>query len=148
MQDGRAVAPRPWLRTSVCGGGAADTAGARGLLDWATKNQLSVRWGKRSGAGSFRLYLEHGDTSHALFRVYAYAKLSLWFQFYQSRPPLDSEEKRRELLDRLNAIEGVSIAEDDISRKPSTPMAVLTDGSRLRQFLEVFDWFESEVRRT
>jgi hypothetical protein len=45
----------------------------------------------------------------------------------------------------LNAIEGVSLPEDAITRRPSVPLETLK-GEALDRFLEVFEWMLEEIR--
>ena len=119
---------------------------ARRILEWAKTNQLLVWWGRGSRTGSFVPCLRHVDALHPLFAVYTYGRVETYFQHYQSRPPFDSEAKRRELLGRLNTIEGVSIPEDAIARRPSIPLAVFADETRLAKFLKVYEWFVQEIQ--
>ena len=119
--------------------GAVEVDVARKILEWATTSQLQIWWGMGSRTGAFVPFFGHEGKSYSLFPVYTYGKLEVYFQHYLNWPPFDSEEKRRELLDRLNAIEGVSIPQDAIAKRPSLPLTLLTDDAKLQQFLRVFD---------
>lgn len=72
--------------------------------------------------------------------------MELYFQWYQLKLPFEAEAKRLELLKRLNAIDGVSIPTDAITRRPGIPLTVLADMSRLAESLAVFEWFIHEVQ--
>jgi hypothetical protein len=50
------------------------------------------------------------------------------------------------LRDRLNKIPGVEIAANAITRRPTVPLAVLTDDAALKAFLGVLDWYIAEVK--
>ena len=63
-----------------------------------------------------------------------------------TRKPFDDEAKRLELRDRLNKISRVEIPADAITRRPSIPLAVLTDDVALKAFLGVLDWYIAEVK--
>ena len=126
-----------------------DEAGvARKILEWATSRNIRIWWGEGSRTGSFVPFLTHQERSHQLFAVSTYGSLEIYFQWYQYKPPFDAVEKRVELLQRLNAIAGVSIPSEAITRRPTIPLAALRDEIALRQFLEVFDWFVQEVKQT
>lgn len=66
-------------------------------------------------------------------------------QSYQSRPEFESESKRFEVLEQLNAIQGVSIPADGISRYPSVPLFAFLEESSLNRFLDVYEWFLKEI---
>ena len=62
-----------------------------------------------------------------------------------SKPGQD-EAKRLDLRDRLNKIPGVEIPADAITRRPTIPLAVLTNDAALKAFLGVLDWYIAEVK--
>jgi hypothetical protein len=66
---------------------------------------------------------------------------------YCIKGPFESEEKRSDWLRRLNRVDGIDIPEDAIIRFPSLQLALLKDETRLKGFLEVMDWFASELRK-
>jgi hypothetical protein len=80
----------------------------------------------------------HNEVDHQMFAVFTYGNVEIYFQWYQHKAPFDSETKRRDLLNRLNAIPGVSIPENGITRRPSIPLIVLANPSALEQFLAAF----------
>ncbi|WP_037911097.1 GmrSD restriction endonuclease domain-containing protein [Actinacidiphila yeochonensis] len=68
------------------------------------------------------------------------------FQYLKRRPPFDDEALRRELLDRLNAIDGIGLAEAKLDLRPSFPLEVFAEhGEELRAVLE---WFAHTVALT
>jgi hypothetical protein len=61
--------------------------------------------------------------------------------------PVFADVSVREVLrQRLNAIPGISMAPDVISRRPSVPLAVLQEPGVLAAFLPVFDDVVSALR--
>ncbi|MGW4892004.1 GmrSD restriction endonuclease domain-containing protein [Kitasatospora sp. NPDC004240] len=61
------------------------------------------------------------------------------FQYLKDRRPFDDAQVRRELLRRLNEIEGVELAEAKLDLRPSFPLRVFADrGEEIRAVLE---WF-------
>jgi hypothetical protein len=123
---------------------------ARTILAWAKKNLLLDRpersWGKGSKDGSFFPMLDYKDKTHWIVSVWTYGRVEIQFQWMRNRQPFGDEAKRRELRDRLNKIPGVDIPADAITRRPSIPLAVLTDDSALKAFLGILDWYISEVK--
>jgi hypothetical protein len=64
------------------------------------------------------------------------------------KPPFDDEAKRRELLKRLNEIEGVNFPADAITKRPPIALQLLSDDGRLTKLLQAIDWFVDEVRKS
>jgi hypothetical protein len=58
------------------------------------------------------------------------------------------EAKRRELLRRLNEIEGVNFPDDVVNRYPSIPLKLLLNEVSLTRFLAAMNWFLAELRAT
>jgi hypothetical protein len=119
---------------------------ARQLLDWARPHVTQIWWGKGQRMGSFVPTVHHNGTDYQLFAVWTYGTVELYFQWYQTKPPFEAEAKRLELLRRLNAIDGVSIPPDAITRRPGVPLVVLAEAQRVPEFLSVFEWFIHEVQ--
>jgi hypothetical protein len=119
---------------------------ARKILEWAQPKVTQIWWGKGSRSGSFVPVFNHKGRDHQLFAIYTYGTVEIYFYWYTYKPPFDSEDKRRELLDRLNGIAGVSLPDEAINRRPGIPLSVLRDESALMQFTAAFDWFIEEIR--
>jgi hypothetical protein len=119
---------------------------ARAVLDWARTHATQIWWGKGQHTGSFVPIVHHGGIDHQLFAVYTYGTVEIYFQWYQYKPPFEDEANRLELLRRLNAIDGVSIPADAITRRPNIPLAVLAEAQCVAAFLGIFEWFIHEVQ--
>jgi hypothetical protein len=102
---------------------------AKKILEWATSRATYVWWGRGSRSGSFVPGITHNEIDHQMFAVFTYGNVEIYFQWYQHKAPFDSETKRRDLLNRLNAIPGVSIPENGITRRPSIPLSALANPS-------------------
>jgi hypothetical protein len=126
---------------------AAEVEVARRFLKWATERKLRVWWGKGQQTGSFMPVLDLPSVSQQLFAVYSSGGVEIEFQYYISRGAFASEDKRRELQRRLNAISGVKIPDDAIARRPNIPLTTLARGQATEEFLAVFDWFIQEVQK-
>jgi len=119
---------------------------ARGILDWTKKMQ--VWWGKGRQTGSFVAYLDHNGRAHQMFAVYTYGVLEIYFYWYTYKPPFDSEEKRIELLHKLNQIQGVNIPKAAINKRPGINLTTLAKDDNLEQFLSIYDWVVEEVLKS
>jgi hypothetical protein len=120
---------------------------AKQLLQWS-KIHAALWWGKGKQSGSFVPFIHHKDILHQLFAVWTYGTVEIYFQWYQYKPAFDSEEKRIELLNKLNQIEGVNLPINTITKRPSIPFAILAEVGKLDQFLAIYDWVLSEIRKS
>ncbi len=64
----------------------------------------------------------------------------------ETSPPFDDEAKRRELLDRLNAIEGIDLPADSVGRRPGVKLAALLRPDRMERFTAALAWAAAERR--
>jgi hypothetical protein len=119
---------------------------ARSIVGWARPRVSRVWWGEGKTLGSFVPVLNHKDRDHQMFAVWTNGTIEIYFYWFQFKPAFDSEEKRLELLERLNGIEGIRIPRDAITRRPTFPLVALRSEATLRQFFAVFEWFIQEVR--
>jgi hypothetical protein len=118
---------------------------ARRLLDWANTHGLRVWWGQGKNDGSFFPSYLNRFGQHLLFSVWTYGTVELQFQ-HMKRPPFSEAEKRKELAHRLSAIEGVSIPEASLNKRPSFKLGILARSGNLERFLATFDWMLSEIK--
>ena len=65
------------------------------------------------------------------------------FQYLKRRPPFDDEPLRRELLDRLNGIDGIGLAEAKLDLRPSFPLEIFAEHSD--GLCSVLEWFAHTV---
>jgi len=118
---------------------------ARKILDWSKQNFSKIDW---PGA-SFVPMLEYD--SHVFspidVRKAKSGRVKVRFGHIMNRnPPFASDDKRLDLLGRLNKIPGVSLPQDSIDRYPSIPLSALANPKALEQFLEVIAWTIEEVK--
>lgn len=134
----------PELR-SQCGVEAEATA--RAIFAWAEQKKMRNWWGEGIRNGSFVPIYNANGRDHQLFAVWSSGFVEMYFYWYQYRSPFDIEEKRLEILNRLNQIPGVKLPPNVISRRPSIPLTVFSSEESLKQFFEIFDWFINEVEK-
>lgn len=63
------------------------------------------------------------------------------FQHLARRPPFDDPSLRRDLLDRLNKVDGVNLAPAKLSLRPSFPITVLAAPSNVSELASALSWF-------
>jgi hypothetical protein len=64
----------------------------------------------------------------------------------RGRDTFEQIERRDEMRRQLNAIPGVDIAHDALDKRPSIPVATLTDEHALVRFLTTLDWAFEQAR--
>ena len=90
--------------------------------------------------------LDAGSASYWALAIYP-TWIEVPFQWLAYRPATESEEFRRDLLNRLNAIEGIDLDETKLNGRPPFQPAVIADPETRRQVLDVLRWFAGEVTR-
>jgi len=121
---------------------------AREILQWAQKNVTRVWYGHGKVSGSFVPILQHKERDHQLFAVWTNGYLETYLYWYQYKEPFVADERRREILDRFNAIEGISFPEEAINKRPSIQLSDLSDRTRLKSVLDVFEWVIEEINQS
>lgn len=106
---------------------------------------MQVWWGKGKQAGSFVPVMDHKEKHHQIFAVYTYGVVEIYFQWYSGKTTFDSEEKRIELLNRLNQIRRINLPTSSINKRPSIKLSVLSTEPEITQFLSTFDWVLDEI---
>ena len=125
--------------------GEEEEAVARRLLGWAKGHGLRIWWGQGKKDGSFFPMYDNKFGKNFLFSVWTYGAVELQFQ-HMKRPPFSGAEQRRDLADRLSAIEGLSIPEAALDKRPSFGLGLLSGSGSLDRFLGAFDWMLSEIK--
>lgn len=119
---------------------------AHRILDWFRSRVTRVWWGEGKRSGSFVPILSKDGTDHQLLAVWTYGTAEIYFYWYQYKEPFSSTALRQQLLDKLNAIEGVSLPDDAIDRRPGIPLESLQNEKALEEFFEAFEWVIGKIQ--
>jgi hypothetical protein len=125
---------------------------ARELLEWAHQQGLRLRWGSGAVQGSFYPMLDKDGFSEFIISVWTdgAANIELGHMVKDDRRhptnPFTDETNRRQLLMKFNAIPGINISADAISKYPRVPLVTLVNPGIRRQFLNVLDWLVASIR--
>ncbi|MDP8313727.1 MAG: hypothetical protein RAP70_01465 [Candidatus Celaenobacter antarcticus] len=112
------------------------------------ENKVSHFWfGKGKRSGSLVPVLDLSYTSHFPFAIWTYGKIEIYFQWYKDKPPFDSIETRKKILNKLNEIKGVNISENKINKRPSIDIKLLEEKSEYDKFIKIYDWFFNELEK-
>jgi hypothetical protein len=141
---------RPWdaesfLAATTQATGEADAEVARRILDWAETAYSRIDWGN-GARGRFTPGLDHGGRSYYPMHVWTTGKVAFQFYWMKGWPPFDTDDKRLELLRKLNEIPGIDFPENAIAQKPSTRLEIFRDDRNLQTLLSVLEWFAAEAR--
>ncbi|MGW4086239.1 GmrSD restriction endonuclease domain-containing protein [Streptomyces sp. NPDC004822] len=118
-------------------------AGVLSALDFWRLQGGHVTYGKHDETSCFPM-LDAGTSRrpHLIWPIAVYpvsGMVEVVFQYLKDRSPFDDTELRRELLNRLNAIHGVDLAEAKLELRPSFPVGVFDEHAE--EICEVLDWF-------
>ena len=127
-----------------CGSSAAQAA--KQILEWSKPRFQSFYWGRGVRAGSFAPFFIQGNIDFPSFAVWTYGTVEVYFQHLKNRPVFSSENKRLELLRKLNSIPGVSIPENTLSKRPNISLGLLQDEKSLELFFAAFDWLIQQIQ--
>lgn len=140
-----------WFANLAEHASAAAVDAARRIHAWAVARSPSVtiRWGTGARDGSFGCYVSNGVSEQSLIGVYSlYGQVEIRLQELKKAPPFSDRARREELLSRLNAIDAVHLSAERIDMRPSLPLDLLADESRLRRVLDVLDWAVDAIQAT
>jgi len=118
---------------------------AQEIMAWAAQRMPETWWGEGKIEGSYFPGIQVGETWHSLVSLWTYGKLEFQFERMCYRPVFDDEEKRLQLLRKLNEEVGLEIPEVKVKVRPSVPLALFEDQEKLRALLLAFDWYIDEL---
>ncbi|MBO1330965.1 DUF262 domain-containing protein [Streptomyces sp. VRA16 Mangrove soil] len=122
-------------------------AGVEAALDFWRAQGGHLEYGRSEETSCFPM-LDTGTTSRRqlVWPIAVYpvsGTVEVVFQYLKDRSPFDDIEQRRELLSRLNKIDGIDLPEAKLALRPSFPLGVLAEHSE--EICEVLDWFVMTV---
>lgn len=122
-------------------------AAARAIFDWSNERGHWMAYGSGAYTGSFIPWVKVSeDLWYFPVLVYSNGQAGIGFSYMKTKPIFESEARREELRQRLNAIDGVDIPDWKIGGEPYIELPLLDDEDRMHQFLAVLDWFTGVVQ--
>jgi len=126
--------------------GQEDVATVRRILAWSQARKLRLTWGTGKKTGSRMPWVDTASGSSSLLMLSTDGSVVPRFGELSKRPPFDDETKRREFLDKLNAVSGISLPSTTIdSYWQGFPAAGLRSEGAMDQFLAVLEWAVGEL---
>ena len=120
---------------------------AEKIFSWMRQNGDQIVFGRGAKDGSVSIMVMGGGQKNYPMSIWTYGRIEIEFQ-YLIRGSFAPEDKRRELLRRLNDIEGIALPRDSITRRPTIPITTFSSDVRLKAFLKVMDWLLGEIGHT
>jgi hypothetical protein len=125
---------------------AAVVAIADRIIAWARATMPDFWYGRGKADGSIVPRLWVNGQRYLFFSLYSYGAIELSPQWMKAMPGFEPDERRRQYLERINGIPGVSVPVDAIARRPSFQMAHLQSDEALQAFFSVIEWAISVAR--
>ena len=107
-----------------------------------------VRYGTGKENGSvYPVFKPNGVTINPF---YLSSDGKVWIQFgsLANKPVFGNLDTRRELMRRLNEIEGVSLSDADLAKYPSIPLRTITsDPNGANKLFSALKWMEQKIQQ-
>jgi hypothetical protein len=116
------------------------------ILVWARQNMPDLWYGRGKADGSIVPRLWVNGQRYLFFSLYSSGGIELSPQWMKTMPGFEPDERRREYLERINRIPGVSVPMDAIARRPSFWISTLQSEEALQAFFSVIQWAISIAR--
>lgn len=143
LPEGEDAAAAERFRTQLQEHWPEASAGVLSALDFWRVQGGYVTYGKHEETSCFPM-LDAGTSRrpHLVWPMAIYpvsGAVEVVFQYLKDRSPFDDTEQRRELLNRLNEIEGIDLPEAKLELRPSFPVRVFAEHGE--EICGVLDWF-------
>lgn len=126
--------------------GEPDVRVGQRIFNWCKDKGANIWWGRGLRYGSFVPEFDTRSNTYQPFAVWTSGQINIYFQYFQKKPPFDSQEKRTELLSMINASLSKRLSLDAIERQPGIAMRDLAREGMIDAFLKAFDWFLAEIK--
>jgi hypothetical protein len=120
------------------------------ILEWC-KTHAAVKWGRGAGYPGFRPVMTNAIGKYVPFSVWlelstGRASVEIDFEYLKKHSPFSDNDRRRELLERLNRV-GLNIPVHRMDGRPSVAFESLRNEPVLGGFLHVMEWVADIVWR-
>ena len=118
---------------------------ASDIFKWITPKVTRIWWGKGKRSGSYVPVLDSDSVGHVPFSVWTYGTIEINFQHYLNKPVFKEEERRVELMSKLNLIPGVDIKKEQITKRPNIKLEWLIPKGNLDLFFDAYQWYIDKI---
>ncbi|GJE19442.1 hypothetical protein [Methylobacterium marchantiae] len=147
----RSVLPkRAWDEATVMAeivarGDDAVSATARSIAHWMHRKADRIAFNTSPNFGALGAIFEVDGSNIPALRIFTDGTMAVYFEYMLGKPVFDALTLRQELLDRLNAVPGIRLPPDAVSKRKTIPLAGLTPPA-VEAFLAAMDWFVDTLR--
>lgn len=125
----------------------AESKVAKRIADWMKDKGDRLWFGRGQKSGSMAAGFTSNGVDFWPALLWTSGGLEIQFQWMKQKPFFNEMENRRELMRRLNEIDGVHILEGQLTKRPSVSLAVLASNrSETEKLLNVLDWVVEQYR--
>src|SRR5262249_23063668 len=117
---------------------------AKRISKWMKEHTQEVWFGSGNQYGSMGMTILANKKKYYPIEIWTNGLIEIRFQ-HLLKGPFESEEKRRELLERLNKVDGINLAAESITGRPNIRLVDLSSEAQLTKFLEVIGWLVDEL---
>ncbi len=118
---------------------------AKEIIEWARNNELTIAWGKGESQGGVQI--QYNGLSIISPKISG--KVTIWFSLLErSNTPFVEEQKRLDLLYKLNEIQGINIHVKYITLEPFIPISIFINTASLRKFFKIIEWVKQQIKYT
>lgn len=120
---------------------------AEKFLSWGESQDLSPRWGAGLKCATVSMLLSYSNRDYKIYSVSSEAGGKLWLLFdeYLKQAPFDAKPMRREFLNRVNSLDGITVSTD--KTHSSIDLMLFQDESRFLSLVEQFKWYIDQVKK-
>ncbi len=119
---------------------------AQGVMQWARGKGLREWWGTGARNGSFVPILDTKNRWHSILTIWTGGTFEILFQYFANWEPFTSEDKRLQLLEKLNAVPGIALPAEAINKRPSIQLTDIHQAGNLDALLEVHSWIIDQFK--
>ncbi|MCJ2011689.1 hypothetical protein, partial [Methylobacterium sp. J-076] len=141
---------RTWDEASVMAeiavhGDASVLASARAIVAWIHRRADRINFNANPPFGALSAVFEKDGVAIPALRLFSDGTMAVYFKYMLAKPVFDDLGLRQALLDRLNAVPGIHLPPDAVTKRKTIPLAPLTPEATAG-FLEAMDWFVDTLR--
>ncbi len=119
---------------------------SRRLLDWAREEGLPLHWSSARDVPLFAPAIETPSGAAYFVEITAKGRIDVLFDQLRETDAFRDDEKRLEVLRRLNRIPGMGMPEFTINKRPAFSLNALVSDEAFEQFTSTFRWVAQQLR--
>lgn len=119
---------------------------SRRLLDWTRDEGLTLHWRSVRDVPLFAPAIVTPSGVAYFVEITARGRIDVLFDQLRQTDAFRDDEKRLEVLHRLNRIPGMGMPEFTIDKRPTFSLNALVSDEAFQQFTSTFRWVEQQLR--